>query len=1154
MKSRKRADKAKRTTLDGRAIRNALFSFPNLRLGLSRVRQMLSAKEIGPFISEYWRIPSVRSQIVKLPFPSADAPATKEYVLARTSIEKALVWDACALRQYGDQLGRFSNLEREFYNQLMGGKLAAAALTLDRISAEFGQSKWLIEQKIHLLSEIGDITQLEAFVSSVAANSDNGVAELIAWFQSQKVDPEVSISRFYSYADRYAQAINDDSGYGAFLRWNIDRYHRFDVQNITGIIAFSETSSVIDRYVALKDVLSRLIALGQSIPEVALPDLSMLANALPGSDLSNIIAIADGARKDTPLAETAELEIFDEYSLGRYESALQKCLIILTSEPSKAHLYEICARSFGRCEDAPALDQTAPWARIVADMAAIFLRNSSYEEALNRLQRTSHVATVPYVVWATGSFLAREVEPDKEDHWSQVDAQSAACSQTGSPWHWAALDRAFPDAAALGRAYRSNPNSSAIRLQRALAVLAESDLQAAVELGVPEVRIDIYRGHLARKRGEFRQAAEAYSRALKANCMPDRLAAAKGKAVCLRALQDHTDALALVATQCLEIPTSYRLFDLPALLLETERTGLPAAYSTIALPILYNIYSKYYAADRDMKKSDSAEEYVFAKGARLPSELETPEGEIALSEHVYFLRYVCTPRAIDPFIDLENTSAVELERIAICQKLAEIDPGDLDAYTDEIREITRRRIVRERLKQVEKSKIFVDVPNIKRNAEKLLKENYSRFQESISRPDYDQAFIGMVKTIRELVGDKENIVHFPDHPIDEREQSFRKLCGEVINLLLLSQEYGFKTYLSTRIKHGTLAAQLSSPFSLNNLLLEANDGVYTQSNYWQKQLSLDDMQAATLHLLISEFSRDIDGIIESLKDQNIQILSDAFPEAWLDFTFFRNEILFLQAQIDTGTTFEQFFDIVLTRFWRALNDNLTNVRSKLDGVVKPALAQRLDLLQQEVVKSLPGASTAPLHSAIAAARTEAQNSVDVIIGWFKLTQAADRPDYEFGIAVDVAAESINSCFKSKQITVVRDIEVNRELKGTTLESMVDILFILFENAITHSHGGSGSTVTLRAAGGENVLLLEVENSVIPQTDFEPLNVALRERLGKVSSASGQAMVAQEGGSGFPKIVKILKHDLSGTSVIRAKFVNSTTFRTDIEFESARIFI
>ena len=554
-------------------------------------------------------------------------------------------------------------------------------------------------------------------------------------------------------------------------------------------------------------------------------------------------------------------------------------------------------------------------------------------------------------------------------------------------------------------------------------------------------------------------------------------------------------------------------------------------FEEIALSICYHIVNRFGGDKRIGAQADAAEEFVFSRNVDLPSQINLVSLETERQLLPLFLDQVCVPAVLDNFMAIESVNQVEVERLGICRILSEIDTTNRQQYLDEIREITRRRVVRERFEQVERTKIYVDTDGVKRQAEKTLRDSYQRF--SVAQADESNASerVEMVRRVQELLADVRTDglkIHFSDLPANEGEQIFDRIVRGMMRLLVSSHQYGLEAYLSTRVRHGTMGNQLRSAFEIQSLLTQRDNGQYQPDNHWADMLGLDNAYGGDwLARRLAKFSEEIDGVIEDLVRRRVQVRSDATPDGLFVFQTFNYDVVRLQAEITPETSFDTFMDKVIEQFWTVLEYTLGDVRKYIEGDFVTAVHALTEELEKDVVREISWGNISPLRDAIAAARTQMSVSVANVANWFTLARDMERPDYEFGTAVEVATESIRVCHPSLDVTLHRSDEVSFDCRGKTLESLVYMLFTALDNALEHcGFNDHAPNLSLETSLIENWLELRLVNSCAPIVSFIEANSRLEELRTSLESADeAQGLATIEGGSGYAKIIRILRHDL-----------------------------
>jgi hypothetical protein len=127
------------------------------------------------------------------------------------------------------------------------------------------------------------------------------------------------------------------------------------------------------------------------------------------------------------------------------------------------------------------------------------------------------------------------------------------------------------------------------------------------------------------------------------------------------------------------------------------------------------------------------------------------------------------------------------------------------------------------------------------------------------------------------------------------------------------------------------------------------------------------------------------------------------------------------------------------------------------------------------------------------------------------------------------------------------------LKGATLTNLVEILYIFLSNVILRSGfiGASPSTKLAATIGDDDQLVIIVENEV--SFEDETARLTAQERLAaahlaqQVDEQAGN-LVVREGGTGFAKVRKILRHDLACDHELTFGFTSDRTFSVRLSLD------
>src|SRR5207253_2252884 len=156
----------------------------------------------------------------------------------------------------------------------------------------------------------------------------------------------------------------------------------------------------------------------------------------------------------------------------------------------------------------------------------------------------------------------------------------------------------------------------------------------------------------------------------------------------------------------------------------------------------------------------------------------------------------------------------------VCRMLLEMDPEYAESYRTEIKDILRRLMIQKRIREIEQSKIFVDVEGLKNKLKKTMKESFSRYL-SFLKSNVQPSTQSDVKDAIQLasLGSLDKLIKL-SLPENEVTDIFQRMVVEFRDQFVSSTEHGLDGYLSVRIRHGTLEGQLRRPLEAANLITQ----------------------------------------------------------------------------------------------------------------------------------------------------------------------------------------------------------------------------------------------------------------------------------------------------------------------------------------------
>lgn len=1063
-----------------------------------------------------------------------------------------LAWNGHVNATFASPIGKFIEQERAFEEAWIVGDVQGAQQILDRLRGELGLSLWLIAKQIALLRDEGTV-QTTDFVNQLIAESSEGtIGAWLVFMMGYRADPNVSPGSYI----RHVEGILSDNGLSLPLRAQL-RYFALSLPprgvDVCGpLLASSENLPMVDRYLIILDVLQALacdVAAGLEVRRALADVTGLLLAKIPDDRLALLDEVLNPEGTKC-LVDRLEPQAADIYTRGDYGEALVKIAAEVAEDPKRTNLYSLAARAASRTDRRPDLpDRIETFIRQMTSVHSFADDDATSTAALLREALVS-----PHRQFASSIrtlFTSRSADP------SQISADAAVEALNGGKLTPLQL-RNLPvldSASVLDAAVERFPDSPAVRLQRAVITFGEEELPDEVRATLPPDRGAIYAARALSRLGRHDEAIDLLTPHLDDSPQAVANDVRKELIVAYRGAGRQRQALRLVANAYRANPKLHGLFRLQPLLdeIETAQDGPP--YEEIALPIVYHILNRFGGEPRPGAEADAAEEFALSRGAELPSRIALDRWGDADDLIDIYLDEVCSTAVLDRFMAIESVGDVEVERLEICRILSERDVGDRQRYLDEIRAITRRRVVRERFEQVERTKIYVDTDGVKRQAEKTLRDTYLRFVVALAAGGQGSQRLDIMRKVQMILSEIEADgvrVHFSDVPVSESELMFDRLVRDFMRMLISSQEYGLEAYLSTRVRHGTMGNQLRSAFELHSLITQKEAGQYQPDRFWREALGLDqDPVAYWLSERLALFSEEIDAAIENLVRLRVQVRSEACPDGLFRFTSFNYDIIRLQSEISPDTTFDAFLDKVIEQFWKVLDDSLTVVRHYIEDDFLNLVRDIIDALERDVLREMESTTSSALRSAIAAARTQLGIVVANVASWFTLSHDMERPDYEFGVAVEVAIESIRVCHPSLNVSLDRRDELTFECRGRSLESLVYLLFTALDNAIEHSGlSDAAPEMFLETTLLNDWLEMRLVNTCRKVFDLNARNEALQDLREQLEADEiGESLASKEGGSGYPKIARILKHDLLARHTLDFGYISPTEYEVKIGMDA-----
>jgi hypothetical protein len=286
-------------------------------------------------------------------------PITKAYILgkhrpksyaelreSRTSffsnnLEGEIAWVLESILLSKNEIQNFLKLERDLQKELLLGNNQDAEKLLDKIDGNICFSYWGLEIRYSLTEKLHGTEGNWKFANLTNASSTNSFTLFFNQIFSKKSEQGVSCSDYHrSLNNEIRSASQYDFEY---LNYKLSYHLISDYKQYPFLIYADSSSSIIDRYIALLNLLAELLSSSDSIiQQVAIDTLEELSEIEDNriNRLKEFCGI-----KEVTIESSKYIQILEQYSSGNYEKCISEIPIILSESPNLVELWEIYVKS-----------------------------------------------------------------------------------------------------------------------------------------------------------------------------------------------------------------------------------------------------------------------------------------------------------------------------------------------------------------------------------------------------------------------------------------------------------------------------------------------------------------------------------------------------------------------------------------------------------------------------------------------------------------------------------------------------------------------------------------------------------------------------------------------------------------------------------------
>ena len=487
----------------------------------------------------------------------------------------------------------------------------------------------------------------------------------------------------------------------------------------------------------------------------------------------------------------------------------------------------------------------------------------------------------------------------------------------------------------------------------------------------------------------------------------------------------------------------------------------------------------------------------------------------------FMLESICTRELLSELtMILESEEQVTNERLSILSKLNESNVGEFDnKYAKEISELSQEVLLKKLVRSVNRSKLTVDSEKIYQKNKDELGKFFNDFIDT-----KEALLLGYFTN--DQLNENKQLLFIGLKEYNPKMRALERLFTKVVIKFLFDDD-GLDSYLSTRVRHGTLQGQIRRAFSNSNLITEKisdTSNIYAPNEYIKK---IVEPNYDKISSILNDFSESVDNEITRIKQELLQI---KYGERGIDSGIFNLSESFddieneVYDKVKVLNDQKQIYDKIVEYIWKKIDKKVLMLQNMIKTDITKIFIDKLTNLEHRLDKS--GLELSIIRNNIASCKTDIQNSLEEIAGWFERSQISDDTVVHSEDLISVSKNiisKINSDFEK----ITFNLELNKDYKISSRELpfYIDILLILFNNAMKHS-GVKSDDLIINASIIENKdgSTIKFSNNYLSEKEdlIRESIETLRQNLDKISSSDNIPRLTKEGGSGYHKLFKIIK--------------------------------
>lgn len=578
-----------------------------------------------------------------------------------------------------------------------------------------------------------------------------------------------------------------------------------------------------------------------------------------------------------------------------------------------------------------------------------------------------------------------------------------------------------------------------------------------------------------------------------------------------------TELSALITRECADFGRLPSSLPIEPTFKDVEWSLLDPFASDVSLSIALSVYADSTGDELAQSHRNFAlQKLLDANGVNRPSELAAHETKFNRSHFIYLLGKACETSLIDMLPSIESSRKVLEERRDLLILLLQIDAPDRDAYQEELLAISRELTVTRGLQTIDGSRVHVDTAALKTMCKRDLSESFHRYVSLI------RSGIGTSDTfdavLREFIKKDISEKYLLSMPESEADEILIAMINQARDRFLFNIPHGLDSYLSKRIRHGSIVGYLRAPVEKEGLITQQrSDGSYKPNHRWNSAFSQSQNRSELDRAFLS-FSRSFDHLLLRLKDVLLHVKSPEQPLGIFDTVISIPSYHLIRSVANRDRSLDSFVETLISSLAALLNPALGNARLLLERETSRQVAELFDALRRSTAIGMTGAaSRVELDAAIGRASAATQAAITSVAAWFTPV-TPDDCTFSMDDVCHITLEAVKRIYiefdPSLKITDSTELEIQAE----NFPALSDILFIAFGNIARWSNLKEPDiTVSTALDVDRGVLSLRIVNNVSLREPISVYQEKLASRRIELSDPQRLEMARKEDGSGMFKL-------------------------------------